>query len=62
MPLFRRRPAAPPVEPAPIPVPTPTIDGWTLAGTVLATKLGGLDLRELETLLHGIAIGAENGT
>jgi hypothetical protein len=57
--LFRRR--AEPVEivPAAIPVPRFSIDGWTLTGTPLADKLTSRlprpDLRELETLLHGIA-------
>jgi len=58
--LFRRR--AEPVEivPAAIPVPRFSIDGWTLTGTPLAEKLTARlprpDLRELETLLHGIAV------
>ena len=60
MQLFRRR--AEPVEivPAAIPVPRFSIDGWTLTGTPLADKLTSRlprpDLRELETLLHGIAV------
>lgn len=60
MQLFRRR--AEPVEivPAAIPVPRFSIDGWTLTGTPLAEKLTSRlprpDLRELETLLHGIAV------
>lgn len=60
MQLFRRR--AEPVEivPAAIPVPRFSIDGWTLTGTPLADKLTARlprpDLRELETLLHGIAV------
>jgi hypothetical protein len=57
--LFRRRKAERPVEPAPIPVPRPSIDGWTLAGTSLVAKLSKADLRELEILLHGIAVSAE---
>jgi hypothetical protein len=60
MPLFRRRATPPDIEPAAIPVPRFSIDGWTLAGTPLAPKLtsrlAGPDLRELETLLHGIAV------
>ncbi len=59
MTLFRRRLAEVPREPATIPVPRSTIDGWTLAGTPLAAKLPKADLRELETLLHGIAVAAE---
>lgn len=60
MQLFRRR--AEPIEivPAAIPVPRFSIDGWTLTGTPLADKLTSRlprpDLRELETLLHGIAV------
>jgi hypothetical protein len=58
--LFRRR--AEPIEivPAAIPVPRFSIDGWTLTGTPLGDKLTSRlprpDLRELETLLHGIAV------
>lgn len=59
MALFTRRSAPEPVEAAPIPVPRPSIDGWTLAGTSLAAKLAKPDLRELETLLHGIAVHAD---
>ena len=59
MALFHRRQASPPVEPAPIPVPRPSIDGWTLAGTSLVAKLSKPDLRELEILLHGIAVSAD---
>ena len=63
MPLFRRRGALQDIEPAAIPVPRFSIDGWTLAGTPLAPKLVGKlnrqDLRELETLLHGIAVEAD---
>jgi hypothetical protein len=57
--LFGRRRPDHPVEPAPIPVPRPSIDGWTLAGTSLAAKLSKPDLRELEVLLHGIAVSAD---
>ena len=63
MALFRRRVVAAPIEPAEIPVPRPSIDGWTLAGTpiaaVLAARLPRHDVRELETLLHGIAVAAD---
>jgi hypothetical protein len=56
MALFNRRPVFNVVETAPIPVPRFSIDGWTLAGDPLAGKLAKGDLRELETLLHGIAV------
>jgi hypothetical protein len=59
MALFHRRRASTPLEPAPIPVPRPSIDGWTLAGTSLVAKLSKPDLRELEILLHGIAVSAD---
>ena len=59
MAIFRRRQTLAPVAPGPIPVPRPTIDGWTLAGTPLAGRLAKADLRELETLLHGIAVQAD---
>lgn len=63
MALFRRRVVAAPIEPADIPVPRPSIDGWTLSGTpigaVLAAHLPRHDVRELETLLHGVAVAAE---
>lgn len=54
--LFNRHPVSTTIEAAPIPVPRFSIDGWTLAGDPLTTKLAKPDLRELETLLHGIAI------
>lgn len=58
--IFSRRPVTGTIEPAPIPVPRFSIDGWTLAGVPLAahltTELSRTDLRELETLLHGIAV------
>jgi hypothetical protein len=58
--LFRRRPEPVEIVPAAIPVPRFSIDGWTLTGTPLADKLTARlprpDLRELETLLHGIAV------
>ena len=56
MALFHRRPESTAIEAAPIPVPRFSIDGWTLAGDPLAGKLSKGDLRELETLLHGIAV------
>jgi hypothetical protein len=61
--IFSRRPVTGTVEPSPIPVPLSSIDGWTLAGVPLAahltTELSRPDLRELETLLHGIAVEAD---
>jgi hypothetical protein len=57
--LFTRRNAAAPMAPVPITVPRPSIDGWTLAGTPLVTKLSKPDLRELETLLHGVAVQSD---
>jgi hypothetical protein len=57
--LFHRRPVSTSVEAAPIPVPRFSIDGWTLAGDPLTAKLGKADLRELETLLHGIAVDVD---
>jgi hypothetical protein len=57
--LFNRNPVSSSFEPAPIPVPLFSIDGWTLAGHPLAAKLAKPDLRELETLLHGIAVEAD---
>jgi hypothetical protein len=59
MALFHRRPVTTAVEAAPIPVPRFSIDGWTLAGDPLAGKLAKGDLRELETLLHGIAVDVD---
>ena len=60
MALFRRRVVAVEIEPADIPVPRSSIDGWTIAGTpiaeALAASLSRHDMRELETLLHGIAV------
>ena len=60
MQLFRRRLPLAEVAPFPIPVPRFSIDGWTLTGTPLAdnlcSRLPRGDLRELETLLHGIAV------
>jgi hypothetical protein len=61
--LFRRRTTPHEIEPAAIPVPRFSIDGWTLAGTPLAaklsTRLARPDLRELETLLHGVAVDVD---
>jgi hypothetical protein len=57
--LFNRNPVSASVEASPIPVPRFSIDGWTLAGDPVATKLAKPDLRDLETLLHGIAIEAD---
>lgn len=58
--IFSRRPVTETIELAPIPVPRFSIDGWTLAGVPLAARLTAElsrpDLRELETLLHGIAV------
>jgi hypothetical protein len=59
MTIFRRRIAAVAVDAAPIPVPRNSIDGWTLAGSPLSAKLAKPDLRELETLLHGIHVQAD---
>jgi hypothetical protein len=59
MALFHRRPVTTAVEAAPIPVPRFSIDGGTLAGDPLAGKLAKGDLRELETLLHGIAVDVD---
>lgn len=63
MALFRRQDNLAVVEPAAIPVPRSTIDGWTLSGTALADKLSTRtargDLRELEILLHGISVHAD---
>ena len=61
---FRRRDVPVVIEPAEIPVPRFSIDGWTLAGTPLAAKMSAKafrgDLRELETLLHGVAVEADS--
>lgn len=59
MSLFRRRALEVDIEPAPIPVPRFSIDGWTFTGTPHLAQLSSLpgpDLRELETLLHGVAV------
>ena len=57
--VFRRRVLDVVLEPAPIPVPRFSIDGWTFDGTPDLARLSSLpraDLRELETLLHGVAV------
>jgi hypothetical protein len=57
--LFRRRATYALIDPAPIPVPRFSIDGWTFSGTPAAATLGSLprqDLRDLETLLHGVDV------
>lgn len=62
MKLLRRREVTGEIEPAPIPVPRFSIDGWTFTGTPAAAALSSLprqDLRELETLLHGVAVEAD---
>jgi hypothetical protein len=56
MALFRSRKPVAEVTPVELVVPRATIDGWTLDGSPLAGKLPRPDLRELATLLHGIAI------
>ena len=61
--LFNRRETNETITAAPIPVPRFSIDGWTLSGVPLAAgltkRLTAPDLRELETLLHGIAVQAD---
>lgn len=61
--LFRRRGVAVEIAPADIPVPRFSIDGWTLAGTptaaTLASRLSRADLRDLEILLHEVAVEAD---
>ncbi len=63
MSLFRRRGITVEIAPADIPVPRFSIDGWTLAGTpaaaTLAARLTRPDLRELEILLHEVAVEAD---
>lgn len=56
---FRRVAAG--VEVATVPVVTPraTIDGWTLEGTVLEGRIPRSAQRELCTMLHGVASGAD---
>jgi hypothetical protein len=62
LPMFRRRLPEVALEPAPIPVPRFSIDGWTFDGTPEMARLAGLpraDVRELETLLHEVASQAD---
>jgi len=62
LPRFRRRVPDAELEPAPIPVPRFTIDGWTLDGTPEVARLASLpraEVRELETLLHEVASHAD---
>ena len=63
MALFRRRALLQEIVPADIPVPRFSIDGWTLSGSPLAAKLSSslsrADVRELETLLHGVAVESD---
>lgn len=57
--VFRKRVLDVIIEPAPIPVPRFSIDGWTFDGTPDLARLASLprgDIRELETLLHGVAV------
>ena len=59
MSLFRKRVLDVVLEAAPIPVPRFSIDCWTFTGTPELAQLAGLpanDLRELETLLHGVHV------
>lgn len=51
-----RRPVTGDVAPVPLVEPRSTVDGWTLAGTVLAGRVRREDQRELATLLHGVSI------
>jgi hypothetical protein len=59
MSLFRNRRPVTEVEPVDLVVPRATIDGWSLEGTALATKVPRGEQRELSTLLHGIAVRVE---
>ena len=62
LPMFRRRLPEVALEPAPIPVPRFSIDGWTFDGTPEMARLATLsraDVRELETLLHEVASQAD---
>lgn len=57
--VFRRRVLDVVLEPTPIPVPRFSIDGWTFDDTPDRARLSSLphtDLRELTTLLHGVAV------
>ena len=60
MPLFRRRPAPTPVDPPQLVLPRASIDGWTLAGTPIGARLSPVDRRELETLLHAVAVHSDS--
>ena len=60
MPLFRRRPAPQPVDAPQLVLPRASIDGWTLAGTPVGTRLSPADRRELETLLHAVAVHSDS--
>lgn len=42
----------------PLPVPSATVDGWSLSGTVLGGIRGDVG-RELATYLHGMALGVD---
>jgi hypothetical protein len=57
--IFRTRKDTGTVQPAPLVPPRPSVDGWTLDGTPLAATIPRRDHRELCTLLHGVAIGAD---
>lgn len=39
--------------------PQASVDGWTLAGTALASRVSREDQRELATLLHGVTISVD---
>ena len=54
--LFSRTTADVPVPPETLVLPRATIDGWTLEGTPLASRLPRGEQRELCTLLHGVAV------
>jgi hypothetical protein len=55
--LFPNRARAVEDVPAvPLITPQPSVDGWTLAGTPLAARLGREHHREVATLLHGVGI------
>lgn len=60
MALFRRRPAPSPVDPPKLVLPRASIDGWTLAGTPVGARLTPADRRELETLLHAVAVHSDS--
>jgi hypothetical protein len=60
MALFRRRPAPAPVDAPQLVLPRASIDGWTLAGTAIGARLSPADRRELETLLHAVAVHSDS--